>query len=1019
LYIRLEGDFTMLRNTLFRSCLLLIGFGLSSFGIVQNRAAASPIAIQASDEATLGALVEEFYAAYAKKDVDGWVRLWSARATDIAARRKALEKLFADHNKIEVKSLSARKAKLQGEHASLRIEVELSATEAKTGNPARGFGRMMRSFSFVKEDGVWRIWQERSTTEELAAMLATVKTAEERSRLLQEEKEFLTAELVRLLIQRGNLFRRQGDYAQSLALYQLGQSIAEQLGDQTLMAGAIHMAGITRYFMGDSAAALVQFQKSMEMFEAQRDKKNIAMVLNSLGNIHSDQGNYRLASEYLEKAKQLTEEIGDQLGLAQVLTNIGIIQFQQGNFDLATELYEKSLAIETQLGNKYNMAGAFHNIGMTYSVKGDYTQALAYYQRTLAIGEELKAQPGIALTLANIAGVYRDQRKFREALENYEKSLAIYQSLGDRRGMADALKGLADAHYALGAYAEAIKIAERGIALASEGNDLEFLWKLYLTAGRAYQTTGQTDKAQQLFEKSVQTIETLRSQIGGNEQTRQNFLESRISPYHQMVDFYLSQNQPDEAFSLAERAKARVLLDTLQSGKVNIIKAMSMPEQERERELKNELIFINSQVTQQTQSPQPDQARLTDLKAKLQKARLNYEEFQANLYAAHPELKVQRGQTSLLKPEEATSLIADAKGALLEFLVIDERVFLFVLTKKNEASKPATDLRTYSIPIRRSDLASRVQEFRQQLANRDLGFRVSARALYDLLLRPAQAQLQGKTNLVIVPDDCLWELPFQALQPTAERYVIEEAALSYAPSLSVLREMIRQRQKPARPKAAIQSLLAFGNPALKSETVSQLKAANRDEKLEPLPEAEKEVKALAELYGTAQSKIYIGAEAREDRVKAQAGKYAVLHFATHGIFNNASPMYSHLVLSPAEGNEDGLLEAWEILKLDLQADMVVLSACETARGQLRAGEGLIGLTWALFVAGSPTTVVSQWKVDSSSTSELMVNFYRTLRAAPKTSKSEALRVAALTMLKRGQFRHPFYWAGFVIVGDGA
>ena len=146
----------------------------------------------------------------------------------------------------------------------------------------------------------------------------------------------------------------------------------------------------------------------------------------------------------------------------------------------------------------------------------------------------------------------------------------------------------------------------------------------------------------------------------------------------------------------------------------------------------------------------------------------------------------------------------------------------------------------------------------------------------------------------------------------------------------------------------------------------------RDEKFEPLPEAEEEVKALGRLYGASRSKVFVGAEAREDRAKAEAGQVRVLHFATHGTLNNAAPMYSNLVLAQGDKNDDGLLEAWELMELDLKADLAVLSACETARGRYGAGEGMIGLTWAMFVAGVPSTVVSQWKVESASTRDLMV-----------------------------------------------
>jgi CHAT domain-containing protein len=216
-------------------------------------------------------------------------------------------------------------------------------------------------------------------------------------------------------------------------------------------------------------------------------------------------------------------------------------------------------------------------------------------------------------------------------------------------------------------------------------------------------------------------------------------------------------------------------------------------------------------------------------------------------------------------------------------------------------------------------------------------------------------------------------------------------------------------------------LLAFGNPI--SDRPRRSHSALRDGQLDPLPEAGEEVKALARLYGANRSKVYIGADAREDRVKSEAGQAGILHFTTHGTLNNASPMYSYLTLAEGGPNDDGLLEAWELMQLDLKAQLAVLSACETARGRIGAGEGVIGLSWAMFIAGVPATVVSQWKVESASTRDLMVSFHRSLISprAPqqsKPTKTDALRQAALKLMRNPETSHPFYWAGVVLVGDG-
>jgi CHAT domain-containing protein len=179
---------------------------------------------------------------------------------------------------------------------------------------------------------------------------------------------------------------------------------------------------------------------------------------------------------------------------------------------------------------------------------------------------------------------------------------------------------------------------------------------------------------------------------------------------------------------------------------------------------------------------------------------------------------------------------------------------------------------------------------------------------------------------------------------------------------------------------------------------------------------------VARIYGADRSRVFVGREAEERQFKLLASNYSAIHFATHGVLDNRQPLYSYLLLANSGGSdkEDGLLEAREIMNLNLRADLVVLSACETARGRIGAGEGVIGMSWAFFVAGCRTTVVSQWEVDSASTAELMVGFFQRLKGADGrngTTKSIALRLAALKLMKNPRYQHPYYWAGFVVVGN--
>ena len=175
------------------------------------------------------------------------------------------------------------------------------------------------------------------------------------------------------------------------------------------------------------------------------------------------------------------------------------------------------------------------------------------------------------------------------------------------------------------------------------------------------------------------------------------------------------------------------------------------------------------------------------------------------------------------------------------------------------------------------------------------------------------------------------------------------------------------------------------------------------------------------MYGQQRAKVFVGSDAREEIAKREVSKYRIVQFAAHGILDDVNPMYSRLVLAQKADNrdEDGFLEAREIKELDLDADLVILSACDTARGKISGGEGVIGMTWAAFIAGAPATVASQWKVESSSTTEFMLEFHRQMLANKKISKAEALRRASLKLMKSTKYRHPLYWAPWVLVGDGS
>lgn len=827
--------------------------------------------------------------------------------------------------------------------------------------------------------------------------------------------------LARLQVDIGSLHFRWGDLDRALDHYQRGLTMAEALDDTSTRTMALNSIGLVQSVRGDYDLALETHRKVLRLVEEAggKDRHTIAYALDRMGVIYFHQGSYARALEQYSKSLALEEALGDTRGVAGTLLNVGAVHFMLGSHDLALEHFQKSLAMKEAIGDRRDAANALIGLGVIFRDQGDYAQALERFQKGLKLAEELGDKALIAYAQNQTGVAHHMQGSYGQALDHYRKSLALKEGLGEKRGIAEALKDIARVQCDQGDHGPALDTAERAVAVAAAIGLRETLWEAHTTAGKALRGLGRPVEARHAFDQAIATIEDLRAEVGGSEQARQRFFENKVSPYHAAVQILHAQGDDRAALAYAERAKSRVLLDVLQESGIRVTKAMTVPEQGEERRLKAALVSLNTQVTRESQRPRPDEARLDGLRSGLKTARLGYEAFQAALYAAHPSLRTQRGEARPVTLEEAAELVPDATTAVLEYVVTDDETYLFVLTKAREA---AVVLRSHVLRVKRRDLAREVAAFRGQLAVRDQGFRPRASRLYDLLLMPARAELQGRQTVVIVPDGTLWELPFQALLDERGRYLVEGHAISYAPSLTVLREMAKMRNQEKGGGPGSRTLLAMGNPDLGKTAADRLRLVHRDERLDPLPEAEREVKTLGRIYGPAHSRVYVGAAAREDRMKAEGGRFGTLHLATHAILDDASPMYSQVVLAQAQGGaaEDGLLEAWEIMDLDLNADLVVLSACETGRGRVGDGEGVIGLTWALFVAGCPTTVVSQWKVASASTTRLMLDFHQNLRPRIKGSRpsaARALQKAAVAMLRGTDRRHPFYWAGFVVVGS--
>jgi CHAT domain-containing protein len=948
-------------------CLLILFLQISGFS-------------QSSDEAELRRLTELFWHTWEKLDADGYLSVWSKTSEEGKANWARVPKSWEIYDKVELKKLEIHRVIVNGDKANVRITVNLAALNKKTGKPMGGF--MNRdanlSFLYVRTDGKWLLDSWYGTGDMFAQEVANAATDAERRQLIAANRELVDQEFVNELGGLGiTIGSRDADHPRALEVTKLALELAEELGDKQMISQTHSMLAIIYTMLGDHGLSLLSDLKHLELELELGDEGNPRNARNSVGVSYANLGDYEHAIEFYEQSLNTpTAKPPSPEGQTRVLGNIVNSAIQAGDLIKARNTLEKLTDIAQKNNIKPEVVRSYLYLGDIKMSENDHAAAKELFLKAL------DAQKGTR----------------NEGRDNY------------------VLKKLAEAEVRGGNYSEALAHAQQATEMAAKIGVPDLGWDAQLSAARAYIGLKDYAKAKTALKDAIATLENMRTKNVGTEAAQQLFFSTKAAPYQELAALQTFLGENNEAFATAETAKARVLLSILSGNRTPISKSMSVDERAHERELASKVSRLNVQVQGMSQNPRADAAALAKLNADLASARLEYETFQTKLYAAHTELLSSRGGMKEITAAESAAVLSRPDTAVVEFVNAADKTIAFVISPTT-SKDPRMKLQ--QVGIKRADLEKQIAVFRSKLASGDLDFKKESSDLYKLLIKPIETQLEGKSNIIIVPDGPIWDLPFQALMDEKGKYLIEKAALSYAPSLTALREM-RKRASSKNPSENA-DLIAFGNPIVSNETSTRVKRVFMGEKLEPLPEADRLVNGLSKMYGVSKSRVYTGAAAREEVAKREVPNYRIVQFATHGILNNTSPMYSHLVLAKDETNplEDGLLEAWELKDLDLHADMLVLSACDTARGRISAGEGIIGMTWAAFIAGVPTTVASQWKVESSSTTELMLEFHRQLLGKQKISKAEALRRASLKLMKMPKYRHPSFWAGFIIVGDAS
>lgn len=900
-----------------------------------------------------------------------------------------------------------------------------------------------RTFTLAKEGDAWRIVTMPLAEEKLIDGIVAAKTDDEVSALFAAHPELVTPLMVKRLTTRSIKIGRAGvgrpDKRLADIAYHVAMSIDDRLGVVPAMAtqaNAMRLPGIPL------EPVLAWTEKALRIAEETGDPQTIAFAANTLGVV-----NLAIDGSSLEAERALRQALSMQDSLppnnvSALYGNLGLTLLTRGDYAAAYTVFMESLQRQLARGDEQAMGFNELHLGKIMLAQNDPELALELFSRAarrkmikpfvvdaligaaesnhilgrydharsaanqaLEIARGLPYTGSIARAQVVLTEVQIATGELSGAEATLREAIELARAEKDDDAEMDSLLTLGNFHFRNGRVEDARRLANEALAVSARFDfPRPARYAALVLAARTERALGRREEAIATYQRAIDAIESARNVVAGSERQQRLFFEPFHAAYTEVADLLLEKGALEEALVFAERGKGRVLLDAISRERKSAEESLSEHDRGRLAALVKTLGDANRKVlTFHTSNASEDATRAAV--AEQRAAQLALERFDSDLAARNPRIRSTRA--AIIDPSEIAALVTRSDFAILEFIVHDRATHLVVVEKGG--------MTHHRIDITAADLATRIDHFRREVAGHDLRHRKSARALYDLLLAPAAAQLAGKRVLAIVPDGVLWRLPFEALSSRDGKYLIERVACFYLPSITIYRDMLARQAKPS---AVARTLAAFGNPAIDG---SQVKAVHRGLSLGPLPEAEEEVAAIARLWGPSTT-VYTRNEARESAARTEMERARVVHFAAHGIFDDGNPMYSQIVLAREESSEhDGVLQAWELARLDLAADLVVLSACDTARGRYGAGEGLIGMSWALFAGGCPSTVVAHWSVSSQSTAQLMIAFHKTLSKSPSSpfAKAEALRAAQLTLLRDARTAHPFYWAAFVLVGSAS
>jgi len=852
-------------------------------------------------------------------------------------------------------------------------------------------------------------------------------------------------------------YYQQGQFKQALPLAEQAYHLRKEvLGERHLdtLLSLNDLAEIYRN-LGRLSKALLLHKKAYRLFKDVLGEKdpNTLLSLNNLAGIYRDLGRLSKALLLFEKVYRFRKEVlgEEHPDTLTSLNNLAIIYQDLSRFSEALPLFEKAYRLSSEvLGEKHpDTLTSLGNLAETYRNLGRLSKALPLFEKVYRFRKEVLGEkhPDTLLSLNNLATIYKDSGGLSGALLLFEKSYRLHKDeLGEKH-----LKTLISLHNLAGFYrdsdrlSEALPLSEKAYHFRKEvlGEKHPDTLTSLNNLAFAYEDQGQTQKATKHFEKFVAGVETLRSGDLSAE-NRQALFKKWVPVYFWLSFLYITEFRPHDAFRLAEMSKARTLLESLAAKLAASLSGLTTAEQQQLQNYEARLAFLNNRIAKTLENNQLEERITLETEKNQRVSQLN--QFHRELMAKYPKY-ARLNEVQIIGAKEGAKYLPE-DTVLISYLVNENHVLAFTLL-------PDSTLTAYDLG-KISHLSDKLDCYQYQVSQGRgpvslksktcTNMESVSRELGKILLEPLFEQIKDQTHWIISPNGPLALIPFEALFWNGEpQPIVAQYQMSYVQSLSVLK-LLRERETAYTHLENRGVLLAMGAPLYKATGTAKNKGnpsivdfkiarqmvrrggdyTGAFEQLgsiwPDLPGALTELEQLEKLFKETQPRIYKQASATEAKLQDlnQQGilaQYRYLVFSTHGHLNLQIPELSSIVLGQVNNPPkiDGYVTAGEWPGYDLKSDLMVLSACETGLGKTVAGEGVMGLPYAFYVAGNKNTVLTLWSISDQVTVEFITRFFTKLKAGQK-------QIKALTATKReflhkgGRYANPKYWAAFVLYG---